>query len=83
VTGATPSNAPAFGRVPRTRALPRLTPRALQPHLVRVLCHHVGHSPTNEAAVIGLASEIVEPISKGGGVLVVDEDGSFQVENLG
>jgi hypothetical protein len=48
-----------------------------------VLCHHVGHSPTNEAAVIGLASEIVEPISRGGGVLVVDEDGSFQVENLG
>jgi phosphohistidine phosphatase SixA len=36
----------------------------------------VGHSPTNEAAVLGLAGEIVEPISKGGGVLVVEEDGA-------
>jgi broad specificity phosphatase PhoE len=26
----------------------------------------VGHSPTHEAAVLGLAGEIVEPISKGG-----------------
>jgi phosphohistidine phosphatase SixA len=36
----------------------------------------VGHSPTNEAAVLGLAGEIVAPISKGGGVLVVEEDGA-------
>jgi broad specificity phosphatase PhoE len=43
----------------------------------------VGHSPTNEAAVFGLAGEIVEPISKGGGVLVVEEDGAFRVEELG
>jgi phosphohistidine phosphatase SixA len=42
----------------------------------------VGHSPTNEAAVLGLAGEMVEPISKGGGVLVVEEDGSFRVEKL-
>jgi broad specificity phosphatase PhoE len=42
----------------------------------------VGHSPTNEAAVLGLAGEIVEPISKGGGVLVVEEAGSFRVEKL-
>jgi broad specificity phosphatase PhoE len=42
----------------------------------------VGHSPTNEAAVLGLAGEIVEPISKGAGVLVVEEDGSFRVEKL-
>jgi broad specificity phosphatase PhoE len=43
----------------------------------------VGHSPTNEAAVLGLAGEIVEPISKGGGVLVVEEDGAVRVEKLG
>ena len=41
------------------------------------------HSPTNEAAVLGLAGEIVEPISKGGGVLVVEEDGAVRVEKLG
>jgi phosphohistidine phosphatase SixA len=42
----------------------------------------VGHSPTNEAAVLGLAGEIVDPIAKGGGVLVVEEDGYFRVEQL-
>jgi broad specificity phosphatase PhoE len=42
----------------------------------------VGHSPTNEAVVLGLAGEIVDPISKGGGVLVVEEDGYFRVEQL-
>jgi|SRR5687768_14566885 broad specificity phosphatase PhoE len=42
-----------------------------------------GHSPTNEAAVFGLAGQVVEPISKGGGVLVVEEDGAVRVEKLG
>jgi broad specificity phosphatase PhoE len=42
-----------------------------------------GHSPTNEAAVFGLAGQVVEPISKGGGVLVVEEDGAVRVETLG
>lgn len=42
-----------------------------------------GRSPTNEAAVFGLAGEIVEPIPKGGGVLVVEEDGAVRVERLG
>jgi phosphohistidine phosphatase SixA len=41
-----------------------------------------GHSPTNEAAVFGLTGEIVEPISKGGGVLVVEEEGAVRVEQL-
>jgi broad specificity phosphatase PhoE len=41
-----------------------------------------GHSPTNEAAVLGLTGEIVEPISKGDGVLVVEEDGALRVEAL-
>jgi phosphohistidine phosphatase SixA len=43
----------------------------------------VGHSPTNEAAVLGLAGEIVEPISKGAGVLVVEQDVAVRVEKLG
>ena len=42
----------------------------------------VGHSPTNEAAVLGLVGEIVEPISKGDGVLVVEEDGDLRVERI-
>jgi broad specificity phosphatase PhoE len=41
-----------------------------------------GHSPTNEAAVLGLTGEIIEPISKGEGVLVVEEDGALRVEAL-
>ena len=41
-----------------------------------------GHSPTNEAAVFGLVGHIVEPISKGAGVLVVEEDGAVRVETL-
>jgi len=42
----------------------------------------VGHSPTNEAAVLGLTGEIVAPISKGAGVLVVAEEQGFRVESL-
>jgi broad specificity phosphatase PhoE len=42
----------------------------------------VGHSPTNEAAVLGLTGEIVDPMSKGAGVLVVAEDQSFRVQSL-
>jgi broad specificity phosphatase PhoE len=43
----------------------------------------VGHSPTNEAAVLGLVGAIVEPISKGDGVLVVEENGALRVEKIG
>jgi len=35
----------------------------------------VGHSPTNEAAVLGLTGEIVAPMSNGAGALLVQEDG--------
>ena len=42
----------------------------------------VGHSPTNEAAVLGLTGEIVEPIAKGAGVLVVDDGGQTRLEPL-
>lgn len=42
----------------------------------------VGHSPTNEAAVLGLAGEIVPPLAKGGGILLIEEDGTYRVEPL-
>jgi broad specificity phosphatase PhoE len=42
----------------------------------------VGHSPTNEAAVLGLTGETVAPLAKGAGVLVVDTGGGFRVEAL-
>jgi broad specificity phosphatase PhoE len=42
----------------------------------------VGHSPTNEAAVLGLTGEIVEPLGKGVGVLIVDEGDRTRVEPL-
>ncbi|HEY3947356.1 MAG TPA: hypothetical protein VGL78_19175 [Solirubrobacteraceae bacterium] len=42
----------------------------------------VGHSPTNEAAVLGLTGEIVAPISKGAGVLVIAEGGHARVKPL-
>jgi broad specificity phosphatase PhoE len=42
----------------------------------------VGHSPTNEAAVFGLTGELVAPISKGSGVLVVVQANRFRVEPL-
>jgi broad specificity phosphatase PhoE len=42
----------------------------------------VGHSPTNEAAVLGLTGQTVPPMSKGDGVLLVEEDDRFRVESL-
>jgi broad specificity phosphatase PhoE len=42
----------------------------------------VGHSPTNEAAVLGLTGEIVAPLAKGAGALVVARDDAYQVEPL-
>ena len=42
----------------------------------------VGHSPTNEAAVLGLTGEIVPPLAKGASVLVVAGDDGYQVEPL-
>ena len=42
----------------------------------------VGHSPTNEAAVLGLTGEIVAPLGKGAGVFVVALDDGYQVEDL-
>jgi broad specificity phosphatase PhoE len=41
-----------------------------------------GHSPTNEAAVLGLTGEMVAPLAKGAGVLVVAADDGYSVEPL-
>jgi broad specificity phosphatase PhoE len=41
-----------------------------------------GHSPTNEAAVLGLTAYVVGPLGKGEGVLVVEESGRFRVDAL-
>jgi broad specificity phosphatase PhoE len=50
------------------------------PHGGRALI--VGHSPTTEAAVLGLTGEIVSPLAKGAGVLVVAGDDGYHVETL-
>jgi len=42
----------------------------------------VGHSPTNEAAVLGLTGETVAPLAKGAGVRVVANDDGWQVAPL-
>jgi hypothetical protein len=42
----------------------------------------VGHSPTNEAAVLGLTGQVIPPLAKGEGVLVVEERGGYRVEPL-
>lgn len=42
----------------------------------------VGHSPTNEAAVLGLSGEEIAPLGKGDGVLVREADGAFTVESI-
>lgn len=39
----------------------------------------VGHSPTNEAAVYGLTGVVVAPLGKGDGVVIVEDDGSYEV----
>jgi hypothetical protein len=43
----------------------------------------VGHSPTNEAAVLGLTSHLVPPLGKGKGILLIEDGGDYQVEPLG
>jgi phosphohistidine phosphatase SixA len=43
----------------------------------------VGHSPTSEAAILGLTGEIVAPLEKGGGAQVVAHDGGgYRVDPL-
>ncbi len=40
----------------------------------------VGHSPTNEAAVLGLSGEIIAPLGKGAGVVIRESEGEFTVQ---
>jgi phosphohistidine phosphatase SixA len=42
----------------------------------------VGHSPTNEAAVCGLTGQVIAPLGKGEGVLVVEDAGRYEVHPL-
>jgi broad specificity phosphatase PhoE len=42
----------------------------------------VGHSPTNEAAVLGLTGVSIGPLGKGEGVLVVESGGAYAVQPL-
>jgi hypothetical protein len=42
----------------------------------------VGHSPTNEAAVCGLTGQIIAPLGKGEGVVVVEDAGRYEVHRL-
>lgn len=41
-----------------------------------------GHSPTNEAAVLGLCGQVLEPLGKGQGVRLVKEDGAYRIEAI-
>ncbi len=41
----------------------------------------VGHSPTNEAAVHGLTGQDIDPMDKGTGIVVVEDDGSFTIRS--
>jgi hypothetical protein len=42
----------------------------------------VGHSPTNEAAVLGLTGRVVAPAGKGEGVLLIEDGGHYRVQPL-
>ena len=42
----------------------------------------VGHSPTSEAAVLGLAGKLVSPLGKGAGILLTEGGGGYRVEPL-
>jgi phosphohistidine phosphatase SixA len=42
----------------------------------------VGHSPTNEAAVLGLAGQVVPPLGKGEGIVLIEDGGDYRVEPL-
>jgi phosphohistidine phosphatase SixA len=42
----------------------------------------VGHSPTTEATVFGLTGVVVEPVAKGAGIRVVEEEGRYKLEAL-
>lgn len=42
----------------------------------------IGHSPTNEAAVLGLTGQTISALGKGEGVLIVEHEGRYEVQPL-
>jgi hypothetical protein len=42
----------------------------------------VGHSPTNEAAAFALTGEMVEPLAKGEGIVLLEEAGTYRMVPL-
>jgi phosphohistidine phosphatase SixA len=42
----------------------------------------VGHSPTNEAAVLGLTGRAMPPLGRGEGILLIEDTGSYRIEPL-
>ncbi len=42
----------------------------------------VGHSPTNEAAVLGLTGQVVPPLGKGKGVVLIEDGGNYRLGPL-
>jgi phosphohistidine phosphatase SixA len=42
----------------------------------------VGHSPTTEAAVLGIAGQVVGPLGKGDGILLIEDGGDYRIEPL-
>ena len=42
----------------------------------------VGHSPTNEAAVLGSPARSSRPRGKGAGILLIEDGGDYRVEPL-
>jgi len=42
----------------------------------------VGHSPTTEAAVLGVTGQLIPPLGKGAGVLLVEDGRRYRVEPL-
>jgi broad specificity phosphatase PhoE len=42
----------------------------------------VGHSPMHEAAVYGLTGTAVDPLSKGAGVLVIQDGGAYEIQPI-
>jgi phosphohistidine phosphatase SixA len=43
----------------------------------------IGHSPTNEAAVLGLTGQVIAPLAKGKGVRIVSGSEGFSLTPLG
>jgi broad specificity phosphatase PhoE len=39
-----------------------------------------GHSPTQEAAVLGICGKVAQPLAKGAGLRVVQEGGQYRIE---